>query len=110
MLLTNKIGYVNATDLGNASKLSPLSISFIICFGKCECAVRPGKRKAISLFKDVERGFCSSVSARETQLGFPACLSHVSVMLRAAFRCATCRWGVTKCLLSLHPLGLTASP
>lgn len=103
MLLTNKTGYVNATDLENISKLSPLFISFTVCFGKCNCGVRPGKWKGISLFKDVERGFCSSVSARETQLGFPVCLSHVSVLLKAALRCATCRWGVTKCLLSLLP-------
>ena len=35
MFLANKTGYANAADLGNASKLSLLSISFLICFGKC---------------------------------------------------------------------------
>lgn len=38
--VTNKTGCVNTTDLGNASKLSLLSICFIVCFGECSCGVR----------------------------------------------------------------------
>lgn len=97
MLLTNKTGYGNANASGNVSKLSPCP--FIVCFVNVTVLRGLGIGRVFYCSK-VWRGFCSSVSARETQSGFPACLSHVRVLLKAAPCRAVCRWGVTKCLLS----------